>query len=71
MRRSAPSGGVRQKVYAARGIGAEYVLVPADTYEDALTAADDSIEVVSITTLQDALDFLDSLEPAPEVMATG
>ncbi|MCB2223988.1 MAG: PDZ domain-containing protein [Actinobacteria bacterium] len=64
-----PIGGVRQKVYAARGIGAEYVLVPADNYEDALTASGDEIEVVSVSTLQDALDFLGTLEPLPEVLA--
>jgi PDZ domain-containing protein len=66
-----PIGGVRQKVYAARGIGAEYVLVPADNYEDALTAAGDEIQVVSVTSLQDALDFLGTLEPLPPVLATG
>lgn len=66
-----PIGGVRQKVYAARGIGADYVLVPADNYEDALTAAGDEIVVVSISTLQDALDFLGSLEPLPASLATG
>ncbi len=66
-----PIGGVRQKVYAARGIGADYVLVPADNYEDALTAAGDEIVVVSISTLQEALDFLGSLEPLPASLATG
>jgi PDZ domain-containing protein len=64
-----PIGGVRQKVYAARGIGADYVLVPADNYADALTAAGDEIEVVSVSTLQDALDFLGTLEPLPDVLA--
>jgi len=65
-----PIGGVRQKVYAARGIGADYVLVPAENFEDALTAAGDGIVVVSISTLQDALDFLSSLEPLPASLAT-
>jgi PDZ domain-containing protein len=64
-------GGVRQKVYAARGIGVEYVLVPEGNLEDALTAAGDDIEVVAVGTLQEALDFLDTLEPAaPAVTAT-
>jgi PDZ domain-containing protein len=56
-------GGVRQKVFAARSVGAEYVIVPTDNYPDALTAAGDDIEIVAVTTLQDALDFLGSLEP--------
>jgi PDZ domain-containing protein len=64
-------GGVRQKVFAARAIGAEYVLVPQDNYADALTAAEDDVEIVPIATLQDALDFLDSLEPAPALLAAG
>jgi PDZ domain-containing secreted protein len=62
---------VRQKVYAARGIGVEYVLVPEGNFEDALSAAGEDIEVVAVATLQEALDFLDTLEPAaPTVTAT-
>jgi len=50
-------------VYGARSVGAEYVLVPEANYEDAVSAAGDDIEVVAVSTLQDALDFLDTLEP--------
>ena len=64
-------GGVKQKVYAAIAIGAEYVLVPADNYPDALDAANGDIEIVSIATLEDALAFLRELEPAPLVVASG
>jgi PDZ domain-containing protein len=63
-------GGVRQKVYAARSVGAEYVIVPADNYADAITAADNDIQVVSVNTLQDALDFLDSLQPVADTVAS-
>lgn len=66
-----PIGGVRQKVYAARAVGAEVVFVPAANYEDALTAADDDIRVVSVETLQDALDALDALEDVSAVAAGG
>lgn len=64
-------GGVRQKVFAARAVGAEIVFVPVDNYEDALTAGGDGIAIVAVATLQDALDYLDALEPAPAVVATG
>jgi Lon-like protease len=63
-------GGVRQKVYAARSVGAEYVLVPDDNYEEALTAAGDGITVVAVSTLQDALDFLDGLDTVPGSVAS-
>lgn len=64
-------GGVRQKVHAARAIGAEVVLVPAANYQDALTAAGDDIQIVSVETLQDALDFLATLEQVSVVAAGG
>ncbi len=64
-------GGVRQKVFAARGIGADVVFVPTANFEDALTAAGDDIEIVAVATLQDALDFLAALEPASLVAASG
>jgi PDZ domain-containing protein len=56
-------GGVRQKVFAARSVGAEYVLVPTDNFEEAQSAAGKDIQVVAVGTLQDALDFLDGLTP--------
>jgi len=62
-------GGVRQKVFAARSVEAEYILVPVDNYPDALTAAGDDIEIVAVATLQDALDFLDSLDPVSSTVA--
>ena len=62
-------GGVRQKVYAAMAIGAEYVLVPEPNFPDALDAAGDDIQIVSIATLDDALAFLRTLEPVHTVVA--
>jgi PDZ domain-containing protein len=64
-------GGVRQKVFAASGIGASHVFVPVSNYEDALTAGDDEIEIIPVETLQDALDYLDALDPAPSAVAAG
>jgi PDZ domain-containing protein len=57
-------GGVRQKVVAAEAAGAEFILVPEGNYEAALTAPRDSIEIVPVATLQDAIDFFDQLGQA-------
>jgi len=54
-------GGVRQKVEGAAAAGAEYILVPKDNYEDALTADVSGVQIVSVTTIDDALSFLASL----------
>jgi len=58
-----PIGGIRQKVYAAIDAGAEYMLVPVDNYDEALTAADDHIQLVKVATIDDAIAFLRSLPP--------
>jgi len=55
-------GGIRQKVVGAEAAGAEYILVPEDNYPTALTADRDSIEIVSIGSLEDAIEFLDDLQ---------
>lgn len=57
-------GGVRQKVVAAQAAGADYMLVPASNYEAALTADRSTIELVSVATIDDALAFFESLDPA-------
>ena len=57
-------GGIRQKVVAAEAAGASYMLVPESNYADALTADRRSMELVSVATIDDALVFFDSLEPA-------
>ena len=44
--------------------GAEFILVPEGNYEAALTAPRDSIEIVPVATLQDAIDFFDQLGEA-------
>jgi PDZ domain-containing protein len=55
-------GGIRQKVVGAEAAGAEYILVPEANYEAALSAEHDSIEIVSIATIDDAIEFLDELQ---------
>jgi PDZ domain-containing protein len=57
-------GGIRQKVVGAEAAGAEYILVPQNNYESALTAERDSIEIVPVATLDDAIAFLEGLNTA-------
>jgi PDZ domain-containing protein len=54
-------GGIRQKTLAAIGVGASYLLVPDGDFDAAFAAADGEIEVVAVTTIDEALDFLESL----------
>jgi len=54
-------GGIKQKVYASIDAGARAVLVPAANYDDAVQAAGDDIEVVRVSTVDDALAFLGTL----------
>lgn len=58
-----PIGGVKQKVAAAEKAGAEFFLVPEENLEDARGIATE-ITVVPVRTLQEALDFLNSLTAA-------
>lgn len=57
-------GGMKQKTFAAIGVGAEYLLVPEDDFDIAFEAADGNIEVVAIANIDDALAFLAALAPA-------
>lgn len=57
-------GGIRQKVVAAEAAGADYMLVPESNYEAALTADRQDMELVKVATIDDALAFFASLEPA-------
>lgn len=57
-------GAVRQKVFGAIAVGADYMLVPASNYEVAADAAGDDIDVIRIETIDDALAFLETLTPA-------
>jgi PDZ domain-containing protein len=59
-----PIGGVRQKVVGATLSGAEYILVPEANYEEALTADIQGAEIVAVGTIDEALEFLATLEPA-------
>lgn len=55
-----PIGGIRQKVVAAEAAGADVILVPEENYDEALTSPVDSIEIVSVATIDDAVTYLSS-----------
>lgn len=59
-----PIGGIRQKVPAAEAAGASHILVPQGNYEEALTAEREGIEIVSVASIDEALAFLETLDPA-------
>lgn len=54
-------GGVAQKTAAVRKAGADVFIVPAGEYEDALSRAGDDLQVIKVTTLQEALEALENL----------
>ena len=54
-------GGVPQKVFAAENAGIEYFLVPEKNYEGARAVAKE-IELVSVSDLEEALQFLSNLQ---------
>lgn len=53
-----PIGGVRQKVVAAEAAGAEVMFIPEGNWDAAQTVEVDGMELVMVSTLQDALDYL-------------
>ena len=56
-----PIGGIEQKVAGAEAEGAEVFLAPTANFADAKKAAD-SMEVVSVSNFQEALDYLEGLD---------
>src|SRR3954470_15442919 len=52
-----PIGGIAQKTAAVRAAGARYFLVPADEYDVAKAHAGSNLQIVKVTTLEQALDF--------------
>ena len=54
-------GGVAQKTAAVKDAGADVFIVPAGEYEIAAQRAGDKLQVIKVTTLQEALDALANL----------
>ena len=57
-----PIGGIEQKVAGAEREGAEIFLAPTLNFPDAKKAAGDDIEVVSVSTFSDAIEYLEGLD---------
>lgn len=58
-----PIGGIQEKVFAAEDAGASLLLVPAAQYERALAVAPDSLDVVGVATLDEAIAALRGESP--------
>ncbi len=56
-----PIGGIRQKLVAAEREGATYAFVPEGNWEQAQSAPLDTLQLVKVATIDDALEFLTSL----------
>lgn len=56
-----PIGGIHQKMVGARGAGARYFLTPAKNCDEALGAVPAGLQLVKVTTLDDALKALDTI----------
>jgi PDZ domain-containing protein len=64
-------GGVKQKVVAARRAHAELMLVPVDNLAEAQAKAGDSIKVVAVKNLDEALTILGNLGGNVQEVALG
>lgn len=62
-----PIGGIQLKMIAAKDAGASVFLAPADNCTDVRGNIPSGLDVVKVTTLQDALSSLDTLERGGDV----
>jgi PDZ domain-containing protein len=65
-----PIGGVKEKVVTVRRAGIKTFLVPQDNYEDAKAKAGDSIKVIPVSTLDDALRVLSDMGGNGQALGT-
>lgn len=56
-----PIGGIRQKMVGAREAGAEYFLAPAGNCDEVVDHVPDGLDVVRISTFDEALDAVESI----------
>lgn len=56
-----PIGGIRQKLYGAKGAGAEYFLAPQSNCDEVYGHVPSGLRVFSVEKLQDSVDVLDAI----------
>ncbi|HEX5859436.1 MAG TPA: PDZ domain-containing protein [Microbacterium sp.] len=56
-----PIGGIRQKLYGARGAGAEFFLAPADNCDEVVGHVPDGLRVFSTATLEESMTALEAI----------
>ncbi|WP_130012981.1 PDZ domain-containing protein [Serinicoccus sediminis] len=59
-------GGITQKMYAARGAGAEVFLAPRDNCAEVVEGDPRGLTVVPVGTFDEALDVMDELDSSPD-----
>jgi PDZ domain-containing protein len=65
-----PIGGVKEKVVTVRRAGIKTFLVPQDNYDEAKAKAGDSIKVIPVSTLDDALKVLSDMGGNGQALGT-
>ena len=58
-----PIGGIRDKVEAARQVGADALLVPEDNMAELQGVSTDGLELIGVSSFEDAVDALSPSEP--------
>ncbi|MFT4135755.1 PDZ domain-containing protein [Microbacterium sp.] len=64
-----PIGGIRQKLYGARGAGADYFLAPQSNCDEVVGHIPEGLRVFSVDTLDDALTVLTALRDGGDLDA--
>jgi PDZ domain-containing protein len=64
-----PIGGIRQKLYGARGAGAEYFLAPEANCDEVVGHVPDGLRVISVEDLDDAITALDAIRDGGDLDA--
>jgi Lon-like protease len=64
-----PIGGIRQKLYGAKGAGADFFLAPRDNCDEVVGHVPDGLRVFSVATLSDSLNALEAVRAGGDLDA--